>query len=73
MTKLDHAKSEPGPHFAMGGTGNDSQINTPGDSHEPHHHDHPDIHPAAGAQIAHAADPTDASLRHVKVLFQTLT
>ena len=27
---------------------------------------------AAGAQIAHAADPTDASLRHVKVLFSDL-
>jgi UrcA family protein len=27
---------------------------------------------AAGAQIAHAADPTDASLRHVKVHFSDL-
>ena len=27
---------------------------------------------AAGAQIAHAAEPTDASLRHVTVLFSDL-
>lgn len=27
---------------------------------------------AVGAQMAHAADPTDASLRHVKVLYSDL-
>src|SRR5260370_7196161 len=73
MTMLDHAMSEPGPHLAMGEremTAKSTHLETAMNR----------ITTiiltsalAAGAQIAHAADPTDASLRHVKVLFSDLT
>lgn len=73
MTRLDYAMSNPGAHLGMGGIS--------GKTAESTHLEIPmnritttilAFALAAGAQIAHGADPTDAARRHIVVHFSDL-